>query len=277
MIAWLFDSVAIRWTSFIPVLGTVNYALMDGAVLWVVSDGPQEIAVGAAPPEEEEVEEPAPLKKEEEEKAPKEPEEKTLAQLEVVTFQADDGTNLVADLWSGSNTWILYAHQNGRDRSAWGELPMQTPATTGFTALAWDFRGFGDSDPGELTEITRDWQAAIDFAVSQGAVLIIGVGASMGGTSGLVVAAEDPRLSSLLLISSPANFLGVDALAAAPNATQPLVFVAGDADGNAAADAQAMLDAAPNALNRIVILETGLHGNDLVDSPLFDEDLIFGG
>ena len=44
-IAWLFDSTAVRWTSFIPALGITNFALNDGAVLWVVSDTAQEIPI----------------------------------------------------------------------------------------------------------------------------------------------------------------------------------------------------------------------------------------
>ena len=52
VIAWLFNPTAINWSSFIPVLGTANFALVEGAVLWVVSDGSQEIVVGADAPAE---------------------------------------------------------------------------------------------------------------------------------------------------------------------------------------------------------------------------------
>ncbi len=45
-IAWLFDPDALSWTSFIPALGQVNFALANGAVLWVVSETPQDIQVG---------------------------------------------------------------------------------------------------------------------------------------------------------------------------------------------------------------------------------------
>ena len=33
VIAWLFDATAVSWVSFIPALGTVNFALGNGAVL----------------------------------------------------------------------------------------------------------------------------------------------------------------------------------------------------------------------------------------------------
>ena len=45
-IAWLFETVSVSWTSFIPALGQTNFALVDGAVLWIVSQGAQEITIG---------------------------------------------------------------------------------------------------------------------------------------------------------------------------------------------------------------------------------------
>ncbi len=42
-IAWLFDPGAVTWTAFIPALGTVNFPLADGDVLWIVSEGDQVI------------------------------------------------------------------------------------------------------------------------------------------------------------------------------------------------------------------------------------------
>ncbi len=46
-IAWLFDSTTINWTSFIPVLGITNFALSEGAVLWIVTDAALEIVLPA--------------------------------------------------------------------------------------------------------------------------------------------------------------------------------------------------------------------------------------
>ena len=45
-IAWLFDRVRIVWTSYVPALGVVDFALVDGAVLWVVSPIAQDLSTG---------------------------------------------------------------------------------------------------------------------------------------------------------------------------------------------------------------------------------------
>ena len=42
-IAWLFDPAAVTWIAFIPALGTVNFPIADGDVLWIVSSGRQDI------------------------------------------------------------------------------------------------------------------------------------------------------------------------------------------------------------------------------------------
>ncbi len=45
-IAWLFDQDSATWTAFVPALGSANFPLGNGVVLWVVSETVQEIVVG---------------------------------------------------------------------------------------------------------------------------------------------------------------------------------------------------------------------------------------
>lgn len=45
-IAWLFNPSVVDWTSFVPPLGQVDFALADGDVLWVVTDEALEVEVG---------------------------------------------------------------------------------------------------------------------------------------------------------------------------------------------------------------------------------------
>ena len=44
-IAWLWNPFAREWTSFIPLLGVVNFGIGPGDFLWVVSEGPQTLVV----------------------------------------------------------------------------------------------------------------------------------------------------------------------------------------------------------------------------------------
>ena len=51
-IAWLYNPAGVdrnagaQWISFIPALGTSNFAVAGGSVLWIVSEGAQEIPIG---------------------------------------------------------------------------------------------------------------------------------------------------------------------------------------------------------------------------------------
>ena len=40
-VAWLFDPTTPTWIAYIPALGEVDFPLVDGAVLWVVSPDSQ--------------------------------------------------------------------------------------------------------------------------------------------------------------------------------------------------------------------------------------------
>ena len=61
-IAWLFNADAVDWTSFVPALGVVNYTVVPGSVLWLVSVGAQTLTIGepVAPPKPEPEPQPEP-------------------------------------------------------------------------------------------------------------------------------------------------------------------------------------------------------------------------
>ena len=93
--------------------------------------------------------------------------------------------------------------------------------------LTWDFRCHGDSPcetetKGEsVFNIWREWHAAIDYAVAQGATTIYGIGRNLGGTSAVQVAADRSELDAVAAVSSPYRFKGLDALANYDRASAP--------------------------------------------------------
>ena len=146
-----------------------------------------------------------------------------------VLLHTDDGFDLAANLRPGGPVWVLLGHQLRDGRDGWGALDDQLQVD-GFSVLAWDFRAHGDSPSGDLSDIDLDWLAAIDHARDAGATAIYIVGASMAGTSALVVAALDPRVSGVVTISAPAIFLGFNGGEAVPEIDVPMVFMAGTRD-----------------------------------------------
>jgi pimeloyl-ACP methyl ester carboxylesterase len=98
---------------------------------------------------------------------------------------------------------VLLLHGGGQTRHSWREAGP-TLAEDGWTAIAIDFRGHGDSDRAadgryRVDAMTEDVLRVID-AIGEPPVII---GASLGGLTGLVIAGEHPAaLRALVLVDS---------------------------------------------------------------------------
>lgn len=82
---------------------------------------------------------------------------------------------------------------------------------SGFTVLALDLRGHGESDPARVTygiRERRDVLGAVDWLLAHGyAAGTIGVlGLSMGGVAGIGAAGEEPAIGALVIDSAFADF-----------------------------------------------------------------------
>ena len=82
------------------------------------------------------------------------------------------------------------SHMRPADQESWWPF-ARVLRDKGYQALAFDFRGYRDS-LGELDidSIDKDVEAALSFLGSRGASKVFLVGASMGGTASLKVAAR---------------------------------------------------------------------------------------
>ncbi len=187
-----------------------------------------------------------------------------------VILRTEDGLDLAANLRPGGPVWILLGHQNGGERGGWGELDGQLHAD-GYSVLAWDFRGHGDSPAGDLSDLDLDWAAAIDHAEDSGAMAIYAVGASMGGTSALTVAGSDARIDGVVTISAPAQFVGFDGGAAVPEVSVPMLFMAGTGDRSAFSGLELFRGRAEQAglSHDAITYDSSLHGNALVRDSVF--------
>ena len=127
-----------------------------------------------------------------------------------VTFQTEDGITLSGTLFGKGEVGVVLSHMFPTDQTSWHAF-AQALADDGYLALAYDFRGYGQSG-GEkrVDQIDRDVRAAAAFLRGQGAQRIVLIGASMGGTAS-VKAAGSVRADALVVISSPQSFEGLTA------------------------------------------------------------------
>ena len=188
-----------------------------------------------------------------------------------VTFRAADGTRLVGHRFGTGKTFVVLAHQYGGDLCQW--VPYARRLTSlGYTALAFDLRGFGRSQKrygDALIRYDRDVVAAAKLARSLGARKVVLVGASLGANA--VVAAGTtitPPVDGLVSLSAPGTFRQ-DASAAAKKLSAPALFAAGQVDegGIYATDAKAMYAGDPGTDKQLVIVPGAKHGVALVAGP----------
>jgi alpha-beta hydrolase superfamily lysophospholipase len=137
---------------------------------------------------------------------------------------------------------VILSHMQPNDQTAWFEFAEEL-ADAGYAALTFNFRGYGDSGGDqEFEKLDDDLAAAVRYLHDRGKRQVFLIGASMGGTTSIVVAAQ-ADVEGVVAISAPAEFEGQNALEAVPNVTVPKLFIASEGDELAALSIEQMLEA----------------------------------
>ena len=181
-----------------------------------------------------------------------------------VSFKATDGVPLHGYLFGKGSTGVILAHMYPADQKSWFPLAKKL-AAKGYLAMTFDCRGYGESG-GEkvISEIDRDMEGAYRFLRPKVKKIFL-VGASMGGTAAIRVAAENPT-AGVVTLSAPMAFRGLDAGKAVQKLSVPCLFVAAEQDGYAAASAREFNEAAKSSECLLLIVPGPDHGTRLFDS-----------
>ena len=153
-----------------------------------------------------------------------------LANSENVYIVSADDVILNGRLFGAENdVAVVLTHMQPNDQTAWFPFAQEL-AANGFAALTFNFRSYGDSGGDrDYSKLDDDLAAAVRYLHDRGKQHVFVVGASMGGTTALVVAAE-ADVDGVAAISAPARFEEQDALAAAPEITVPKLLMASEGD-----------------------------------------------
>jgi dienelactone hydrolase len=170
-------------------------------------------------------------------------------------FPGADGVDKVEAYSDGSGPiGILLVHQSAYTLCQWIPLLDQFTAK-GYRVMAITYRLDPDSDV----------EAAVAALRAQGAVKIVLVGASLGGTAVLAAATKvSPPVQAVVALSAPASFDAIDALAAAKRLTVPVAYFVGADDPEWNDDARSLYAATPIADKALHVLPgDSRHGADL--------------
>jgi pimeloyl-ACP methyl ester carboxylesterase len=100
---------------------------------------------------------------------------------------------------------LILAHERDSNYHAWDEL-VSDFVQMGYTVLAFDFRGHGESSgTADYKTLLEDVSAAIDYLEFYGFAQIVCVGSSQGGTGCLAASLKYETIIGLALISAPQN------------------------------------------------------------------------
>ncbi|MEP1096499.1 MAG: alpha/beta fold hydrolase [Cyclobacteriaceae bacterium] len=204
-----------------------------------------------------------------------------------VRFRTDDNVEIRGSYYTHdqSGPGILLMHQcmEGSDRNSWASVANKL-AEEGYHVLAFDFRGYGDSDGQwpdfeKMSEfisvcrstISRDVNAAFEFLKSQPNVNSdqIGVGgASCGVFMGIDLAASNPEIKTMVLFSGPFDIIAREKLNQMDSVP---VLTSASVKDTRAFEAMKRLFSATNNPNSIFIqLKGDRHGTFMFD---IDPDL----
>lgn len=188
-----------------------------------------------------------------------------VALTQTVSFPTGDGGTIYADVYGKGDRGVVLVHGGQFRKESW--RPQATElAARGFSVLAIDLRGFGQSrGPGDHEVLSAplrlDVLAAVRYMKAHGAKTVSLVGASMGGS-----AAGDAAI-----VSAPGEINGVVMLGAAPNqpadklTCRSLFIVARDDandDGPRLPGIRAQYDKAPQP-KQLIVLEGSAHAQFL--------------
>ncbi|RME31776.1 alpha/beta fold hydrolase [Candidatus Woesearchaeota archaeon] len=201
---------------------------------------------------------------------------RTMYSRERIECKTEDGKTLVADYYAGGEKGVILLHQRGHDRSSYAEFARRLQQE-GFSAIAIDFRGHGESD-GDYERFSElDYQQMLHDAVaaakaldSRGKRVAALVGASIGANTAF-------RYSSLknevaVLLSPGLNYHGIDISAVTSRA--PVLIVVAQGDEYSAASSRELYENNLFGERKLLLVGGDLHGAYLLPAT-GDEVLAF--
>lgn len=132
--------------------------------------------------------------------------QKAMAQSwELVNFGTEDGGDIEASFFYTSNSKaVVFAHGAIFNKESWYFL-AEAFQSKGVSALAIDFRGYGNSTPGSTTKKMYDILGAISYLKARGFTDINVVGASMGGAAVLLALSNNSIPIHKVVVLAPAG------------------------------------------------------------------------
>jgi len=186
-----------------------------------------------------------------------------------LTLTAADGVTLVGAFYPPPEApapGVLLLHMAGRRKEDWAQFATRLQEA-GYAVLALDLRGHGESsgEPDWATmpdDVARAWAVLIGRPeVDPGRTAI--VGASIGANLALVIAAEEPQVRAVVLLSPGMDYRGIQTEEAMTAYGERPVLIAASQDDAYAAESAQVLDGLAQGQHVLVLYPRAGHGTDM--------------
>lgn len=198
-------------------------------------------------------------------KPPPEPPHHEDARVEVIATA--DGLRLDARHFpAGGERLAILLHMYPADQTSWFAF-AEGLQDRGIDALTFDFRGYGASEGEKNPALAAvDTRAALVFARTLAFERIVFIGASMGGTAAIVVAAEQP-VDGVAALSAPAVMAELDAAGVIAAVPVPVTLVAADGDLSGAESLLDLQTRGDLGAHDVLMMGGRAHGTGLLEEP----------
>ena len=207
--------------------------------------------------------------------------------MEKASFATLDGVEIKGHYWQGSNTAVLLLHMMPATKESWSNF-AELLNKTGFTVLAIDLRGHGESltqgirkldfrkfSDAEHQASIKDVEAAVAYLTAEGAKNIYITGASIGANLALLYQSQHPEIKKTVLLSAGLDYRGALAEPAARKlqAEQASFIVEGSSDVSCSGTAKKLASLINGS--KASIFNTAAHGTNLfAEQPQLMNEII---
>jgi dienelactone hydrolase len=195
---------------------------------------------------------------------------------QITSLTTSDGVHLSALVLGEGSRGVLLSHEQGYNICSFIPLARQL-AQAGYQVIVPEYRNHGASEESSDNDnIDRDGMAALVELHRRGAERVFIGGASCGGSVSAILAASEPQITGLLIMSSPAQFGPLDAEAAIAAVTVPTLMIVspGDMEGAVEREVRTLFAASGAANKELLIDDSGYHGTDLFREADSGEELM---
>ena len=183
---------------------------------------------------------------------------------ETVRFRTEDSEDLWGSIFGDGEIAVILSHMRGRNQTSWFPF-ARLASTSGYKVMTFDFRGYGKSTGTRDTRMDRDLEAAVAYVRAKGAKQVILIGASMGGTAAIEIAAEID-VQGVAALSPPTSFGRINALGAVSSMLIPLLLIVAENDPPFTSSAREIVTAA--AATQFLELPGQEHGTNLYSAHI---------